>query len=252
MITEDIFTAVKTGVAEYLGGDDSGHGMDHIDRVEAMTVRFCGYYQGEVDCGIARLAALLHDVDDYKLVGRENAGKLFNATAIMTTANIEKGVQRQVIEIVANMGYSKSLRGIRPTSIEGMIVSDADMCDAIGASGVVRALEYAVSDKGSGVVFDQSVMPNLTMAAHEYNAKGTSHDGDSFINHFFEKMLKIRDIMLTVPGGEEAAERDVVMVQFLRAFFREQNAPEWIRLLDDYLSQRDQPVAENGVAREVA
>lgn len=57
-----VLEAVRAGVVACLGGDDSGHGMDHIDRVEALAMRFCEHFKGEVDANIARLAALLHDV----------------------------------------------------------------------------------------------------------------------------------------------------------------------------------------------
>ena len=166
--------AVRVGVIECLGGDDSGHGMDHIDRVERLTVRFCDEFKGEVDPFVARLIALLHDVDDYKLVGHTNAARLSNATAIMTTAGIGGVTQKRVLSAIKTIGYSKSLRGIRPTTVEGKIVSDADMCDAIGANGVMRSLLYAVSPKGNGRIFDPSVWPDVAIGADTYNADGNT------------------------------------------------------------------------------
>lgn len=235
-ITETL-AVVRQGVAECLSSDTSGHNVDHVERVYALAMRFCDRLPA-ADRLVVGLAALLHDVDDYKLVGRERAETLQNAVDIMDRAAVVDAVQAQVKQVIGSMGYSKALRGVRPSTLEGMIVSDADMCDAIGASGITRTLMYAVSDKGSGVVFDKTVWPNVDMAAHEYNAAGTTHDGDSFINHFFEKLLKVRGMMLTTPGGEEAMKRELVMIEFLRAFFYEQNAPEWIGFLDDYVYKR--------------
>ena len=230
--------AVRVGVIECLGGDDSGHGMDHIDRVERLTVRFCDEFKGEVDPFVARLIALLHDVDDYKLVGHTNAARLSNATAIMTTAGIGGVTQKRVLSAIKTIGYSKSLRGIRPTTVEGKIVSDADMCDAIGANGVMRSLLYAVSPKGNGRIFDPSVWPDVAIGADTYNADGNTHDTDGFINHFFEKMLKLKDMMLTEPGIKEAAVRDAFMIEFLRHYFREQNVEEWSVFLEKHLEDR--------------
>ena len=144
-ISNSTFEAVRAGVVECLGGDDSGHGMDHIDRVEAMTMHFSKHFEGRIDAQVARLAALLHDVDDYKLVGRHKAGLLVNATAIMERAGIDSVTQQAVKDIVATIGSSTALAGIRQTMLEGMVVSDADMLDAAGVTGVVRALQYAVS-----------------------------------------------------------------------------------------------------------
>lgn len=235
---KDLLAAVRAGVVDILGGDDSGHGMDHIDRVEAMTVRFCEHFKGTVDCNVARLAALLHDVDDYKLVGRHNADSLANATKIMAHAGVDAATQQAVKNIVGTIGYSKALAEIRPKSIEGKVVSDADMLDATGVTGVVRALQYAVSNKGSGVVFDPSVWPDVTIGSDKYNADGNTHQGDSFINYFFEKMFRLKDMMLTEPGKQEAAVRDAIVVDILRHYFKEQNVPEWSAFLEGYLAKR--------------
>lgn len=233
------FDAVRAGVVVCLGGDDSGHGMDHIDRVEAMTMRFCEHFKGVVDADIARLAALLHDVDDYKLVGRHKADQLENATTIMERADVDSSAQQTVKDIIVKVGYSKALAGVRPETLEGKIVSDADMCDASGVTGVVRALQYAVSSKGSGVVFDSSVWPDVAIGADKYNADGNTHEGDSFINYFFEKMFRLKDMMLTEPGVQEAMVRDAIMVDILRHYFIEQNTPQWSAFLQEYLKSRE-------------
>ena len=212
---------VRISVAERLSDDDSGHDMSHIDRVYALTDRF-SIQEGlsYVDTQIAGLAALLHDVDDYKLVGRDKALKLEN------------------VSIIRTMGYSKFLNGIRPDTLPGMIVSDADMCDAIGSSGIVRCLTYAVSSKGSGVIFDPTVWPISNISAEQYNNSGSTHTTDSFVNHFFEKLLNIKGLMMTEAGRIEAQNRDAVMVEFLRHFFEEQGEQRWITYLSEYLSKR--------------
>jgi len=183
---------------------------------------------------------LLHDVDDYKLVGlkKGRSGLCENAMSIMNAAGVHAHMQRMVRDIIVTIGYGKALRNTRPSSLEGKIVSDADMCDAIGVTGVVRALQYAVGSKGSGVVFDPGVWPDVHIGADKYNADGNTHDGDSFINYFFEKMFRLKDMMLTDPGKEEALVRDKAMIELLRHYFREQNVPEWSAFLEEYLAHR--------------
>ena len=137
------------------------------------------------------------------------------------------------MENVAVIGYSKRLSSKQPQRLAGQLVSDADMCDAIGAVGIERALVYACHHGGR--IFDPKVWPNVDLAAHEYNADGNTHDTDRFINHFFEKLLKLKGLMLTEPGRIEAKNRQQIMVDFLSHYFREKNAPEWSEFLEEYL-----------------
>ena len=224
---------VKTKVRQLLGGDTSGHADDHVERVALLTERFANECSESVNLQEVLLTAWLHDVDDYKLVGKTQAEKLTNAVDIMAQAEIADDLSRVVLENIAAIGYSKRLNGKQPQRLAGKLASDADMCDAIGAVGIERALTYACHHGGR--IFDPKVWPNVNLAAHEYNADGNTHDTDGFINHFFEKLLKLKGLMLTEPGRIEAENRHRIMVDFLRAYFREKNAPEWSEFLEEYL-----------------
>ncbi len=224
---------VKTLICELLGSDKSGHADDHVERVALLAERFTSESSEPVDLQEVLLTAWLHDVDDYKLVGKAQAEKLTNAVNIMTEAKVAEDLRRAVLENIAAIGYSKRLNGRQPQRLAGQIVSDADMCDAIGAVGIERALVYACHHGGR--IFDPAVWPNVNLAAHEYNADGNTHDTDGFINHFFEKLLKLKGLMLTEPGKTEAESRQQIMVDFLHHYFREKNAPEWSEFLEEYL-----------------
>lgn len=237
MVSDETINSVRSDVDSCLSGDKSGHAIDHIDRVYDMAVRFAAEIP-EADLQIVKLAALLHDVDDYKLVGLENAAKHHNSRMIMEKNNILENIQEKVIQIADSMGYSKSLKGIRPESVEGMIVSDADMCDAIGASGIIRCLLYNVSKKGSGVIFDPAVYPDIDIDAEKYNGGKEVHKGDSFVNHFFEKLFKLKGMMLTEPGAKEAEKRDSVMVSFLKQYFAEYGDDRWQKFFENYIMNR--------------
>lgn len=235
-ISDEQLQNVEKQSYEVLAGDTSGHDADHVRRVYGMAMRFVDELP-EVDRNVVALAAWLHDIDDYKLVGKERAESLSGATEIMQSAGIDSEVQASVREIIQSIGYSKSLRGIRPTTLEGKVVSDADMCDAVGAIGTVRCLQYAMSDKGSGIVFDPEVWPDVDITAAVYSTRGV-HTTDSFVNHHFEKLLKISGMMLTEPGRKEATIRDQAMVSFMKEFFREHDRPDWQEFLEKYLSSR--------------
>ena len=173
---------------------------------------------------------MLHDVDDYKIVGIDKSLDLSNAKTIMNVADIDKFTQQKVLEIISSMGYSKLLRGIRPKSLEGAIVSDADMCDAIGANGLLRV--YSYSSANGKPFFDRTIFPAEDISAEQYTKKCA----DSSVCHIFEKILKLKAFMITESGKQEAIIRHQVTIDFLRQLFTEENAPEWIAYLETYLN----------------
>lgn len=127
---------VRKKVCELLDKDNSGHGMEHIERVLKMSLKFAEKEKANRE--IVAFIALLHDVDDYKLFEIENANNLINARKILQQCSIESNIREQVLDAIKTIGYSKRLNGIIPITLEGMIVSDAGMCDAIGSTGILR------------------------------------------------------------------------------------------------------------------
>ena len=226
---------IKEKVKLHMSNDDCGHGFDHVERVYNIAL---GLLKTEkADSNVVMLAALLHDADDYKLFGQEVADNLTNAKRIMSECNVEPEVQNKVCDVVANMGYSKSLAGIRPTTIEGKIISDADMLDAIGVNGIVRTLNYAFArcQKYGNPVFDKQVWPELNLTAEEYKMQGRR--ADNCINHFFEKTLRLGKMMMTDAGREQSKIRLKRMVDFLYGYFDENNVSEWAEYLNEYLQK---------------
>ena len=221
--------SVKNEVEKLLGNDDSGHDKDHINRVLALSLRFAK--SENADEYITALIALLHDVDDYKLFGLENEKNLSNARNIMNICNIDSSIQKKVCEEIRNIGYSKRLKGLAPTTIEGKIVSDADMCDALGAVSILRVFKYTT--KMNKPFFDKNIFPIENMTADKYTRKCA----DTGICHFYEKVLLLKDLMLTNSGREEAQERHSFVVKFLYQYFKEENAEEWIEYTDKFLKK---------------
>ena len=105
---------VKLLVRELLGSDTSGHADDHVERVALLAERFASECSESVDLQEVLLTAWLHDVDDYKLVGKAQAEKLTNAVNIMTQAKVFDGLSQAVLENIAAIGYSKRLNGRQP------------------------------------------------------------------------------------------------------------------------------------------
>lgn len=187
---------IKEQVYKLLNKDNSGHGMDHINRVLNLSLKFANKEQ--VNKEIVALIALLHDVDYYKLFGTENSENLINTKRIMSECNINDEIQSQVCSELKCIGYSKLLKGFRPKTIEGQVVSDADMCDALGSNGILRVYTYSL--KNGKPFFDRNIFPIEDMTADKY----TRRCADSSVCHIFEKILKLKNLMITDSGKEEA------------------------------------------------
>lgn len=218
---------IKIQVDNLLKRDNSGHGMDHVDRVLKLSLRFAE--KENADKYIVSLIALLHDVDDYKLFGVNNAENLINAKRIMADCDVEENIQELVCLALNNIGYNKRLKGCFPPTLEGKIVSDADMCDALGAIGILRTYTYSI--KNGNIFFDKDKFPVKNIVMKKY----ISEKNVSSVNHIFDKILKLKDFMLTDSGKEEAKTRYQFVVNFLFQFFEEENVPEWTNYLNSYL-----------------
>ena len=221
---------IKKDVEAFMNSK-AGHGFDHVERVYQKALDIQAYEGG--DKTIIALASLLHDTDDYKFAGLEQSKNLMNAKEIMKKAFVPLDIQERVCEIILNMGYSNRLKGIMPKTKEGQIVSDADMLDAMGALAIVRTLEYGIS-KGA-LVFDKDNFPNKELTPTQYQQMAKTKE--PCINHFFDKLLKLKGLLFTPQAQKEGEERHKMMVDFLFAFFKENNQPKWISYLEGYLKE---------------
>ncbi len=201
---------LESEVEELFRGDASGHDAAHTLRVTNLA-RTIARKEG-ADEEICRLAALLHDVDDWKLVGGA-MGQSARAQALMDRHHVAKETQRRVVEIIASVSF-KGTDSVIPRTLEGKVVQDADRLDAIGAIGVARAFAYGGAHGRE--MYDPQVKPNLHMDEKAYMAnKGTT------INHFYEKLLLLGDMMQTATGKEIAVSRHAYLKAFLEEFLAE-------------------------------
>lgn len=208
-------------VEKLLASDNSG--MDHINRVVKLACIFADNESANKD--IVTLIALLHDVDDYKLFGETN---LANAKEIMIKCNIDDNTKEIILKAISTIGYSKRISGITSESIEAKVVSDADMCDALGTLGILRT--YAYSKEHNRPFFDKDTFPNLNITVDDYK-KGSA----SGVNHIFEKILRLPKMMLTKSGRKEAIKRQKIVVDFLFNLFEEEDALKWRTFLINYI-----------------
>ena len=221
---------IKRAVAELLGDNLGGHDAKHVFRVYHTAMNFCDEIPN-ANRDLVAAAALLHDCDDYKLFGEENAKLLTNTRRILADAGFDAAFTQKCIGIVKTIGYSKRLSGIIPDCPEGKIVSDADMADASGLIGVIRCIEYrAYRSNGGEPFFDPDYLPT-EMDAVKY--KQITYC--PIVNHFFDKLFRLRDMALTEPGRRCIGKKHETIVNFLKTYFDEVNAPQvWKDLLKRY------------------
>lgn len=190
--------------------DYSGHDYYHSIRVYKLATSIC---KGEnSDLEIVQLAALLHDVDDYKLFGG-NLGTTSNAEEFLKSNKIVDIKIKAICDIIASISFKGTDTKV-PESLEGKIVQDADRLDAIGAIGIARTFAYGGSKNRSMHIPNEK--PKEDMNEEEYiKAEGTT------INHFYEKLLKLKDLMNTATAKAMAESRHKYMENFLDEFFSE-------------------------------
>ena len=210
MDRQDIVAQATAFVRAELEQDSSGHDWWHIYRVTQLARTIA---EGEgADPYICELAALLHDIADEKLNESEAAG-LAKVQAWLSDHGVEESDAAHVMEIISTMSFKGGNRAPMRT-LEGRVVQDADRLDAIGAVGIARTFAYS-GWKGQ-LIHDPETQPRETMTAEEYRSgKSTA------VNHFYEKLLLLKDRMNTPYAQQLAEERHRVMEEFLARFYGE-------------------------------
>ncbi|SDB64212.1 HD domain-containing protein [Butyrivibrio sp. INlla16] len=176
-------------VNELFSGNSDGHDVQHTIRVY-KNVQLISESYPEVDLFISSLSALLHDVDDHKLFKTENNA---NARAFLNENGVSEENIEKICEVINGVSFSKN-RGKTPGTLEGKIVQDADRLDAIGAVGIARTFAYGGK---VGRPLDDSVQ------------------------HFYDKLLRLKDEMNTEAAKEIAMKRHEYMEGFLKEYFEE-------------------------------
>ncbi len=199
-------------VKQQLENAEGGHDWFHIERVYKNALLIA---DGEdCDLTVVKLGALLHDIADSKFHdGDESIGPK-TARAFLESQNASEDVIEHVIAIIENISFKGGNFEKTFHSKELEIVQDADRLDALGAIGIARAFNYGGFKNRT--IFNPNVQPNLNMSKEEYkNSNGTT------LNHFYEKLLLLKDKMNTETGKQIALERHNYMQNFLSQFYAE-------------------------------
>ena len=201
-------------VKEKLHGAEAGHDWFHIERVWKISKKIAE--TEECNLEVVELSALLHDIADPKFHGGDETLALKISKEFLEDQNVSEEVIEKVLFIIKNISFKN--RGEVPADlpIELKIVQDADRLDAIGAIGIARTFNFGGFK--NNLMHHPEIQPKLNMTKDEYKKnEGTT------INHFYEKLLLLKDMMNTDEAKNIASERHDFMVKFLDEFFKEWN-----------------------------
>ncbi|MEN9298261.1 MAG: hypothetical protein RLZZ429_574 [Bacteroidota bacterium] len=214
MEEKNLITKTELFVRETLKNSESGHNWFHIERVW-KNAKHIGQAEN-VNMLIVQLAALLHDIADSKFHnGDETIGPRI-AKKFLEEQEVDNEIIDHVVKIIENMSFRSAYDKPSFISKELQVVQDADRLDAIGAIGIARAFHFGGYKNRE--IYDPKVPPDLNMTKEAYK-KSTAPT----INHFYEKLLLLKDKMNTITGKQMAEERHVFMEKYLQQFYAEWN-----------------------------
>lgn len=206
----DNIDKIKEYIFDLFKNDFTGHDYYHSIRVYNNAMKISKKYNCDIE--LISIASLLHDVDDVKLFNTTNYE---NARFILEKLNYQNDFIEKAIKIIKDVSF-KGKDSVIPETIEGQIVQDADRLDAIGAIGIART--FAFGGSHNRPIYDPNVMPRVNMSSEEYR-----NSNNPTINHFYEKLFLLKDLMNTKEAYEIAKQRDEFMKNFVEEFYKEIN-----------------------------
>ncbi|AXB55871.1 HD domain-containing protein [Flavobacterium fluviale] len=212
MNTSELINKTIAFVKEKLNDAEGGHDWFHIERVYKNALLIAK--DTICDLTVVQLGALLHDIADSKFHNGDETIGPKTARAFLEAQNVSEDTVVHVVNIIENISYKGGNFEKKFSSVELDIVQDADRLDAIGAIGVARAFNYGGFKNRA--LYNPEIAPVTNMTKEEYKKNNAPT-----INHFYEKLLLLKDKMNTEKGKEIAAERHHFMETFLAQFYAE-------------------------------
>ncbi|KAG2707874.1 hypothetical protein I3760_05G166200 [Carya illinoinensis] len=218
MAREETVRNAEKLVERFMKGNDASHDATHVWRVRDLALTLAreeGLFSNPDSMEIIELAALLHDIGDYKYLRDPSEEKIVEN--FLEQECIEEHKKIKILQIVKGMGFKDELAGLVNNELfpEFGIVQDADRLDAIGAIGIARCFTFGGSR--SRVLHDPAIQPRSDVSKEQYMKK----DEQTTVNHFHEKLLKLKDLMKTKAGQKRAERRHKFMEEFLKEFHEE-------------------------------
>lgn len=214
MTKQEQLERIKNYVKQKLSKDQTGHGIDHINRVVDMAEKIA--FTESCNRFIVISAAYLHDVVDEKLVVEQEQA-YFELINFLKEIDLTTNQIAEIITILKNISFSSNLKERKELTIEGKIVQDADRLDAMGAIGIARTFYYGGHKKH--LMFDPKENARANLTKEEYRKSST------IINHFYEKLLLLKNTLNTSYAKKIGEKRHLFLESFLNEFLDEMNEP---------------------------
>ena len=206
-----ILEKTRDFVKDKMYKEGSGHDWFHVERVCNMAKYLA--QKESADMFVVEMTALLHDIDDWKF------SDVYNTTVteeFLKSVEVSEEDSNRILNIIKTMSYKGGVVDSTQNTTEGMVVQDADRLDALGAIGIARAFAYGGSKNRS--MYDPSIKPIDFKSLDEVKNKD-----NHTINHFYEKLFKLKDLMNTNTAKEIAKKRHKYMENFIEEFYSEWN-----------------------------
>ena len=199
-------------VKEKLEGAEAGHDWFHIERVWKLSKKIAEKEGGNLE--VIELSALLHDIADPKFHNGDETLALKISKDFLEEIHVNAELIEQVLFVIKNISFKNRAEAPENPPLELQIVQDADRLDAIGAIGIARTFNFGGFK--NNLMYHPDIQPKLNMSKEEYKkSNGTT------INHFYEKLLLLKDLMNTETAKKIASERHDFMLKFLDEFYKE-------------------------------
>jgi uncharacterized protein len=208
---QGVIQAIQAFVKQKLANDFSGHDMAHIERVVRLTEQIL-QHEPKANAFIVIVSAYLHDVIDEKVVADVNQAIMELRDYLILQALTDNEI-KMIFDIIENMSYRKNLNQKKTLSLEGQIVQDADRLDALGAIGIARTFYYGGNKHH--IMYDPDISPRTALNEDNYR------QGNTVINHFYEKLFLLKDKMNTPIAKKLAEQRHHFLVEFVNQFEKE-------------------------------
>lgn len=212
MNQDQIIEHTENFVKQSLKNAEAGHDWFHIQRVLRNAELISE--NEKADLFIVKLGALLHDIADSKFYNGDETVGPEKARNFLANQQVDEEIVEHVVNIIRNISFKGGNVTKDFTSVELDIIQDADRLDALGAIGIARTFNYG--GHKNRLIYDPEIQPNLHQTKKEYK-----NSTAPTINHFYEKLLLLKDRMNTETGKKMAEERHIFMEKYLEQFFKE-------------------------------
>ena len=208
-----IIKEARIYVGKKLSSDITGHDYHHVDRISKLA-KFIAKREKKGDLFLIEIAALFHDIADWKFTGGDESVGPRLARQFLEKHKVPEEITSEVEFIIRHISYKGGTNKVKMRTIEGMIVQDADRLDSLGAIGIGKAFAYG-GFKGR-LMYDPKIKPRKYKDLKSYaNAKNTT------LNHFYEKLFLISGMMNTKTAKQIAKKREKIQKDFVKEFLNE-------------------------------